>query len=450
MKIVIAGAGEVGFHLIENLSKENLEISVIDINTEVLEKLKDNFGVATDHSSIIDSKYISSSHVSDADLFVAITNSDETNMIACKIAAEAGAKKTICRIKQVDFHTAKQQFSLRSLGIDWVINPVLLVAEEIHRLVMTPNIVDSHEFLEGEITMTGYRMTEYSNIIGKEIGILDKTLRKQLFQIGIIQRKNITFIPQKSDIIKYDDVVYFIYRTRDFVALRRFLGYAQRQAGSKRIFINGGGHIGLQLAQKLEKAKQDVRVIETDLSRAFQITEKLEKALVLNFDGTDLNQLKTEDLETADYFISVTNSEQTNITSCLLACDQGVERTICLLQQPELVQIVNQSTPITLGISPRVLTARYLVQFIQGTNISSYFSLMNSQIEVLEVHLLPDSKCLEAPLNQIDLPENVVIGIIKRGNTYLLPKGNTQLMAGDIILLILHKLDRDKAMDFFK
>ncbi len=449
MKIVIAGAGEVGFHLIENLSKEEQDILVIDINAEVLEKLKRDYGVETDHSNIIDSQFITPSHLGNADLFLAITNSDETNMIACKLASEAGVKQTICRIRQVDLSTSKKEFSLKSLGIDWVINPVSLVADELVRLVLTPNIIDSHLFLDGNILLTGYRMTEYSRIIGKSIDILENDFKRNLFHIAIIQRKNMSFIPRKEDVIKYGDVVYFIYKNADFVSLRRVLGYAQKFSKKRRIFINGGGNIGLRVAENLEKANQEVKLIEQDISRSYHIAENLQNSLVLNFDGTDLNQLSTEGIENADYFIAVTDSEPVNITSCLLACSQGVERTICLVQQPELVQIINHSTPISLGISPRVLTARYLVQFIQGTNVSSYFSLVNSQIEVLEVHLEPQIKCLNTPLKKLTLPENVLIGMIKRNNSFLLAKGDTVLMAGDIVLLVLHRLDRESALSFF-
>ncbi len=449
MKIVIAGAGEVGFHLIENLSKNNLNIITIDTNKKVLTKLSQNYGVTTDHANIIDSQYLTTNYLDDADLFLAITNSDETNMIACKLAAEAGVKRTICRIRQIDLKSDYKGFSLKSLGIDWVINPVLLVADEIVRLILTPNIVDTHEFLNGEILLTGYRMTEHSRFIGKSIRELEGDGKEDLFQIAVIQRNNISHIPQKNDIIKYGDIVYFIYQKKDFTFLRKHLGYVQISAKSKKVIINGGGNIGLRVAEQLEKANQKVKIIEKDLSRSYRIAETLQKALVLNFDGTDLKKLHSEDIEKTDYFISVTDSESQNLTSCLLASKQGVERTICLVQQPELLQIIDQNTPISLAISPRILTARYLVQFIQGTNISSYFSMLNSQIEILEIHLDNRAKCVGCRLNEINLPENVMIGIVKRGNSYLIPKGSTHLERGDVILVILHRFDRSEALGFF-
>ncbi len=450
MKVVIAGAGEVGYHLIENLSRESLEILVVDSNEEVLKKLKSEYDVKTDCAHIIDSKFLTKAHLADADLFLAITNSDETNMIACKAASEAGASKTICRIRQIDLSTEKKQFSLKSLGIDWIINPVSLVADELFKLVLTPNIVDNFEFSNGDITLTGYKISDRSKIPNRTVGELEGELLRNSFHIGIIQRKDMSIIPKKDEIIQEDDVVYFFYQTENDRLLRKILNQDKSSSKSKRIFINGGGHMGLRLAQMLEEAKQNVKVIEKDIARSFHISEKLNKTLVLNFDGTDLKQLMAEGIEHADYFISVTDNEQVNLTSCLLACEQGVERTICLVKQPELIPILDQNTPISLGISPRILTARHLVRFIQDTNVYSYFSLVGSHIEVLEFRLDDCTPCLDIPLKELELPKNVRIGIIQRRDKCLLPTSDTRLLPGDTVLLVFHRLDRVEATRLFK
>lgn len=208
--------------------------------------------------------------------------------------------------------------------------------------------------------------------------------------------------------------------------------------------------MGLVLAKRLEESNQEIKVIEKRLSRSFHIAEKLQKSLVLHFDGTDLKELKAEGIENADHFIAITDSEQINLSSCLIAAEQGVKRTFCLVKQPELIQIIDQNTPITLGISPRVITARYLVRFIQGADISAYFSPFNSQIEVLEILLNARAPCLNSSIETLDLPENVKIGMIKRENRYLLPTDENVLRVGDTILLLLHRLDRERAMRVFQ
>jgi trk system potassium uptake protein TrkA len=358
-------------------------------------------------------------------------------------------KKTICRIRQISLSSEKRQFSLKSLGIDWVINPVSLVANELFSLVLTPNIVDNHEFADGKIRLTGYKIRSYSHILNRSIEALEKEIGNKRFFICVIQRKEMSIIPKKNEVIQEDDVVYFIYQSEHYYLLRKILGYSKIQSRSNRVFINGGGHMGLRLASSLEKADQNVKVIEKDIARSFHIAEKLGRALVLNFDGTDLKQLIAEGIENADYFISVTDNEHVNITSCLLACNQGVERTICLVKQPELIQIIDQNTPISLGISPRILTARYLVRFIQETNVHSYFSLINSQIEILEVRVNSDTPSCDIPLKDLPLPENVKIGAIQRGDEFLIPSGENTLIPGDTLLLILHRLDRPEVMRFF-
>ena len=450
MKIIIAGAGEVGFHFIEKLCKEQNEIYVVDKKSEVLERLKSDFDIQTDLGNINTSKFLHKTHLQDADLFMAITNSDETNMIACRSASEAGVGKTICRIRQVNLNSDKKQLSLKSLGIDWVINPVSLVADELCKLILTPNIVDSHEFAGSSVSLTGYKMTHYSKILGYSIGQIEKRYLKGRFHIGIIQRKDMSIIPHKDEIIQEDDVLYFLYQPKDYFPLRKILGYDHLQSKSRQVFINGGGHMGMRVAQSLERSNQYVKVIEKNLARSYHIAEKLQKALVLNFDGTDLKQLIAEGIESADYFISVTDNEQVNITSCLLAHQQGVGRTICLVKQPELIQIIDQNTPISLGISPRMLTARHLVQFIQDSHQFTYFSLFNSHIEILETVVSNDATCLGKPLSEVDFPDDVRISAIYRNSHFLIPDGTAMLQPGDTVLIFLHQLDRLKAMDVFK
>ena len=450
LKLVIAGAGEVGYHLIENLHKENLDLLVIDSDKEVLEELSTKFNIQTEESNVIESRHMNRSCLEGVDLFLAITNSDETNMIACKTASEAGVKKTICRIRQIDFNTSKKTFSLDTLGIDKIINPVSLVAEKIYYLVQSPDLVDRHEFISGDIYLVGFKIREYCRIANKTINDLEEDLTNRLFKIAVIQRIDMTIVPSRETTIQPMDVVYFFCGSNRFRELRAYLGYEKYAVVEKRIFINGGGHIGVRLAKRLENAGQKVKIIEKEVSRSFRISERLEKSLVLNFDGTDLKQLIAEGIENADFFISVTNDEKINLTSCLLAAEQGVDRTICLVHQPEFISIIDQNTSINLGISPRVLITKYLARFIQGSNVQSYFPLSNSQLAIMELRLNEFTPCLGVSLKDLQFPENVMIGLIKRDKKILLPKGEHTLLSGDIILIIVHRLDKSKVMKFFQ
>lgn len=204
------------------------------------------------------------------------------------------------------------------------------------------------------------------------------------------------------------------------------------------------------MAKRLEDAGQNVKVIEKDLSRSYHITERLQRSFILNFSGIDLKQLISEGVEDAHYFISVTNDESLNMTSCLMAAGQGVERTICLVQQPEYISIVDQKTPISLGVSPRVLTTRYLTRFIQDSSIHSYFPINNSHIAVLEIHLTDLTPCLSVPISDLQFPEDVVVAVIKRKGKFIMPTPEECFQEGDTVLLILHRMDRQKTMTFFQ
>jgi len=450
LKIIIAGAGEVGYHLIEDLYSENVEIFVTDNDPEVLEKLKADYQVQTELANIIDSSYLNRDHLEDADLFLAITNSDETNMIACKMAAEAGVKKTICRIRQVDFSSADKEFALDTFGIDVVINPISIVAEELYNLVLVPNVVDSHRFMEGSASLAGYNITEHASILNKSYGEIAEDLENNFFQIAIIQRNAIPIVPSKDERIELGDIVYFYCRTTAYQALRRYLGYTQRHLQVKRVFINGGGPLGVNLAKRLEASNIEVRIIENDIKRSHQISEILGKTWVLNFDGTDKKQLIAAGIEYADYFFSLTGNDQVNLSACLIAAQHEVERTLCLVKQPELIPILSQKTPISLGICPRLLTARHLARFIQDSTVFSYFSIGITKFEVLELNLDESTPCLGISLQDLQLPGDVRIGFIKRNNELIIPTGDNSLLAGDSILLTLHRMERDQTLRYFK
>jgi trk system potassium uptake protein TrkA len=450
LKIVIGGAGEVGFHLIENLCKENLNIVIIDTDKEVLETLKEEFKVTIEQSNIIESRFLNPSYMADVDLFFAITNSDETNMIACKMASEAGAKKTICRIRQVSFDDSPQFISLKSLGIDVVINPVSLVVQELQRLVLDPNITDSHNFIHSKITLVGFKVRNHCSLLNKNIAEIREELTRDVFTVILIQREDISIIPTDDICLLEDDIVHFLCRTKEIQNLKQILGYGLKKYRPKRVFINGGGHVGLRLAQHLEESNLEVRVMEVDSNRAEHISEKLEKTLVLNFDGTDMKQLVAAGIEHADYFFSVTDNDSLNLSACLLACEKEVTRTICLIKQQEYSTILDKNSPISLGVSPRILIARYLTRFIQNPNVQSYFRFLNSEFEVLEINLEKQAPCLGILLNSLKLPEDAKICMILREHGFIIPQGQHDLRAGDTIILIVHRLDRQQTMQYFQ
>jgi len=447
LKIVIAGAGEVGYHLIENLYRDYPDITVIDTLVDVLEKLRQEFAVHTELSNIVDCSLFSKHGMEDVDLFLAITNFDETNMIACKMAKEAGASTTVCRIRQIDLSGSQQKQTLTTLGIDVVINPVELVANELTRLSLMPNLLEVHPFLNGDLQLYGYKMTDYSSLIGKTCKEIQNWVHNHIGELVLILRNERSIVPTPEQEIQLGDHVYFLIQERIHSNLREYLGFAQYQRGRRRIFINGGGHIGLRLAHSLDSKGYEIKVIEINQERSYNISEKLQSSLVLNFDGLDKNQLLAEGIEEADAFFSVTNNEELNITACMMARHLGVDRTLALVKQPEMLAIVEHATPIGGAISPRMVTARHLTQYIKGTGKGTVVSI--AHVEIQEIILDEDTPCLGQHLKDLDCPSDLRVVMVKRGHELIIPTSTSKLQNGDHIILSFHHMDRSISQDLF-
>lgn len=448
MKVVIAGAGEVGFNLIENLSRENNKILAIDTDEQVLQRLSELNNVATVRHNITDTHLFSESFLKDVDLFFAITNSDETNLIASQMAKEAGVKKTICRAMKISVPFEKTDFSLSALGVDHIINPIEVVANELYRLIEAPNSVHSHDFFNGQITLIGFHIKEHTRIIGKKISYLNREMSNRRFHIVTFQREGRTLLPGDDDVVKKNDIINFICPSDKIRELRKELGYNRNK--KRRVFINGSGRVGFALAKKLEDSDVKLKVICRKKQNCFHASDDLRKGLVLHMDGTDTKGLVAEGINGADYFLSVTNDDHVNMVSCMLAGEAGVKYTISLVKQPEYVSMLANHPDVYLGISPRAVTARYLSRYIHGDQVTSYSSIPGSQLEVLEITVKKGLPCLNVSMKHLNLPDGVRIQLVKRKDNWLFPEESDVLKPGDQIIVILHKMDRAEVLSFFQ
>ena len=447
MKIAIAGAGEVGYHLIESLYRDYPQIAVIDTDHDTLQRLEKAFGIKVYHGNIIDSSLLAKNGLADFDLFLAITNSDETNMIACRMAKDAGVKTTICRIRQIELEGAKRENTLEALGIDTVINPVTLTARELARFVEYPNVVEQIDYFGTAVELRGYNVRSFCNYLNRTCGEIFEGLNENDVWLSFILRNGRSIVPTKETEIFEGDHLYFLTPRKKIDWLRANLGYKSDKQIKKRILINGGGHIGFHLAKNLEETQFFVKIIELNKERAFRIAEQLEKSMVLNFDGTDKNALLSEGIEDTDIFLSLTDKEELNITACALAGKLGAKTTLALLKQPELVRIIEQSAPIDNAISPRIITARYLSRFIKGSGMGSYFSISN--LEIVEFKVDTDSGCYNKQIKNLDCPEDVRVAMVKRGDQVFLAHAATVLKKDDRIILVLHNWEKEYVSRMF-
>ncbi|MBI4081989.1 MAG: Trk system potassium transporter TrkA [Candidatus Lambdaproteobacteria bacterium] len=447
MKVAIAGAGEVGYNVVGALYREGVEIVAIDSDPAVLEQLREEYAIRTVQGNAIDPDVFEQAGVGQADLFLAVTNFDETNLIACLMAHEAGARKKIARVKTIDFGLERSVSDQNFLGIDLIINPYEVVAEHLTHLVQLPQATDYSQFLNDRVALVRVPIGEQSPLAGQSVLAFGQDARISRTLIALIQRDAECMMPSADLRIERGDQVYFISERAQLQALFRYLRL--RTAPARRVFINGGGRIGYALARRLEKLGLDLRILEISEERCRALSQQLDRTIVLNADGTDSRALKAEGVGDADLFISVTAADPVNVVSCLLAKEYGATHTVALVKQQEAVPVLLAYPAIDIPFSPRLLTARKLLRFVRGGKLDSFFSFPNSDIELLELQILPGMKCERGTLASLKLPAGVLIGAVKRGREIFIPNGLDRLVAGDTILLIQQRRNRNVTRSIF-
>ncbi|MCH9046289.1 MAG: Trk system potassium transporter TrkA [SAR324 cluster bacterium] len=440
MKVIIVGAGEVGYHIIGALYRENVDIVVIDSDHHVLDQLKTEFNISTLLGNATDSSLLQDAGVSEADLFIAVTNYDETNIVACLLAGQVGAVKRIARVKTLDIGHDSSFTEKHHLGIDLIINPYQVAAEHLAHLVEFPQVSDFYQFLSERVLLMRIPIGEGSPLAGKTVINFGQYAQIPQTLIALVQRDGESTIPHRDTVIQPGDQVYFFCERSQVQRLFTYLNLATRPL--RRVFINGGGHIGYALARRLEKKMLDVRILEISEERAEWLSQQLDRTLILHVDGCDANALKAEGIEHADYFISVTATEEVNVVSCLLAKEHGAARTLALVKQPEYIPILARHSLIDVAFSPRLLTARKILRFVRGANLDSFFAFVNSDIELLALQIKSGMRCDQVSLAALNLPTGVLIGAVKRGSDIFVPRGDDKLMEGDTILLLQQRRNR--------
>ncbi len=434
MRLVIAGAGEVGYHLTEALSGE-ADIRVIDLDDVVLKHLEECFHVRTLQANSAHQETLRKAQVDKADLFIAVTDRDDANLLSCLVAKELGSPTTIARVKQLSTSgNGVSQFN----NIDLLINPYEVVADHLEQLIIHPQVTDIATFMGGRMLLVRISVAESLIITGQTVEKLGRQIREKIpCLIAAIQRTEMSFVPGAQDMIQDGDQLYLFCPTQCLKQLLKILQI--RRKSGRRVFINGGGNIGLALACRLEKHGLGVRVLEVDPEQCQVISRTLRHGLVLQADGMELPVLQEEGIKQADYFVSLTADDSVNISACLLVSEYSNCRTAALFKQPQALPLINRYRLIDHIFSPRLLTAMKILQYLRGRNLQNYLSLENSDIELLEICLQSSQNYLNIPLHQLKLPKEVLVGAICRNGKIFLPRGEDCLQAEDSLLIIQHK-----------
>lgn len=446
MKILILGAGQVGSTVAYSLAREEAnDITVVDRNAELLQDLQERLDIRTVHGHAAHPAVLHEAGAQNADMVVAVTDSDETNMIACQVCYTLYRTPTkIARVRAAEYLNTPQLFSQDALPIDMLISPEQLVVDYIRRLIQYPGALQVLDFAGGRVRLVAVQAFYGGALVGQELRTLRSHIPDVHTRVAAIYRRGQPIMPRGDTIIEADDEVFFIAPRADIRAVINELRKLDRPV--RRIIIAGGGNIGVRLASALESTHQ-VKLIERNRERARAISEQLDKTVVLSGDAADEELLVEENIEATDVFCAVTNDEEANILSSMLAKRLGARKVLALINRPSYVDLV-QSGDIDIAISPQQITIGALLTHIRRGDVVVVHSLRRGAAEAIEAiaHGTPESsRVVGRAVEEIPLPPGATIGAIVRGDEVMIAHHDTRIEADDHVILFL--VDRKHVRD---
>lgn len=434
MKIIIAGAGEVGFHLAKLLSYESQEITLIDTDKNSLAYASDHLDIRVIKGDVTSIAILNDARINTSELFIAVTSSETTNITACVLAKQLGAKQTIARISNSEFIDQKDEVGFTKFGIDELISPENLAAAEIELLLNQYGFNDTYEFEEGKLTMLSLRLSRTASFVGKTVREAAEVFPELHFVPIAIQRfgTQYTIIPRGDTEFKEGDKVVFMTSKGGDEELFELSGKVKTEL--KNIMILGGSKIGYKTAKDLCESKFNVKLIESDKETAFECADDLPSALVINGDGRNVELLEEENISEMDAFISVTGNSETNIMSCLVAKSKGVKKTIALVENMDYYQL-SQSIGIDTLINKKLLAANNIFRYIRRGEVVAMTKLSNMNAELLEFEVNSNSKITQKKIKDLDFPRSAIIGGVIRNDIGIIPLGDFQIEIGDKVVV---------------
>jgi trk system potassium uptake protein TrkA len=443
MKIIIAGAGEVGYHLAKHLSNENHDITVIDIDSNSLDRVDSVMDVLTIHGSSTSLNTLKKANCEKTDLVVAVTSSEAINVNTAIIAKKLGAEKTIARVENAEYVAPANQEVFHSVGIDYLIYPEELAALELVKLIQRAAATDIIEFEEGKLSLIGLKLEPNLPVIRKSILEIAQKIDQVSFRIVAIHRGIKTIIPTGSDILLPNDQIFVITTHEGIEEIIKLIGKDQTRLNN--IMFLGGGKIG-RIAAKMLENSINIKMIDSDKDKTLELADHLEKTLVIQGDGRDLDLLAQEGIVDMDGFVAVTQDAETNIITSLMAKHLGVTKTIALVDNVDYIPLT-QTIGLDSLINKKLIAANNILKFIRKANIVSLVTLQGIEAEVLEYIAQPNSVVTKKPIKDLKFPQNAIIGGYIRGNESYISVGNTQLEANDKVVVftlpgIIHKVEK--------
>ncbi len=425
MKIVIVGAGKVGFTLAKRLTQENHDVIVIEKDEHRRAIIENNLDVMSICGNGASPKVLAEAGIADVGMIIAVTDSDEVNMIACIAAKQAGVAKAIARVRNTEYIDHEKLAFHGTLGIDLVINPELITAIEISQILRTPAALDVEDFASGKVRMLEVKIKDDSLFAG--IPLAQLKLPDNVLITGIM-RKDKVIIPHGNDIIAARDNVFFLGAKEAIQELEQ--QFIQKRSPIQRVVLIGAGRIGKYLAAMLENSGISVKVIEKDRRRCEELAKISGNTMVLCGDGSDIELMAEEGVGEADAVVCLTDDDKLNLLIALLAKHLGAHKTLVRVGRPEYMSLFEQ-VGVDVSLSPRLLTAGAILRQVRRGDIVSITILQGAKAEAIEISVTEQCKILGKRFRDVKFPKNALVGAIVRDNYTVVPNGDSMLKIGD-------------------
>ena len=445
MKVIVVGAGKLGYKLAESMTQENIDVTLMDYNPKVLERINEHMDVLTVTANGIDIRALKEIEIENYDLLVASTDNDETNTVICSLGKKLGCQRTIARIRNPEY-LEQLDFIKKEMGIDIIINPDLAAAQAMEKYLLKSYSFYVDEFASGKVQVIDFRIGHDEDISGKRVmdieGFEDVLIAAVSTEEGII-------IPNGSTVLNGNDVIHIIGKSEDIKKLSLEHGFSTVEKKIENVMILGGSNIGYYLSKKLARHNISVKIIEKDRERAEELSETLDDALVIHGDGTDINLLEEEMLDGMDAFVGTTGFDEQNLLMALMAKQAGVTKSIAKISRGNYSTVIDR-LDIDAALNPIYIAASNILKYIRGGKVLSVSLLLGGDAEVTELIVHKDSPYINTALHKLDLPSDIIIGAILRKGKVIIPKGDTELRENDRIVIFSLSDDSEAMEMFFK
>ncbi len=436
----------MGTHLAKLLSEDNHNITVVDPSEDRLRAIESVTDVVTVPGSTTSVEVLEKADAGKAELLIAVTPSEDTNIVTCMLGKKMGARQTIARIDHNEYLDLENRSMFAKAGIDNMFYPEKIAATEIVHLLSQTSTSEYIDFADGKLVMMVFKLEEDAPITGKTIIEATKDLRKLEYRIIAINRNEKTFIPRRYDKLETGDQLH-VMTTRN--GIQEMLEYSGKENIEVRnLMILGGSRIGTKVATLLDR-RMNIKIIEQQKERCLKLAEQFKNAMVINGDGRNSDLLIEEGLQKTDAFVAVTGSSETNILSCLLAKQMGVQRTIAEVENLDYIQLA-ESIGIDTIINKKLITAGHIFKFTQGTDVQTVKYLTGSDAEMLELVAKPDCKASKVPIKDLGFPKEAIIGGIVRGGKGIIATGNTEIKPHDHVIVFAIGVDALEIAEYFR